>query len=105
VRGKCFFLTCFLSVHIQSANLLIHGFTYLCCLIGAVKKRRKTDIAPEMAAGRAFDAPLSNAHRKSSGEVIGKIVTAAPEAAVAAPITLAPSSSLAMLGGYSSEED
>jgi hypothetical protein len=99
----------FLSVHIQSANLLIHGFAYLCCLIGAVKKRRKTDIAPEMAAGRACDAPSSTAHGKSSGEVSGKIVPAAPEAAmaiaVAAPVTVAPSSSLAMLGGYSSEED
>jgi hypothetical protein len=111
VRGKCFFLPYSLSVHIQSANLLIHGFTYLCCLIGAVKKRRKTDIAPEMAAGRACDAPLSNAHGKSSDEASGKIVPAAPVAAVAvavasvAPVTVAPSSSLAMLGGYSSEED
>lgn len=78
-------------------------------MIGAVKKRRKTDIAPEIAAGRACDAPSSSAHGKSSGEVSGKIVPAAPEAAVAvavaAPVTVAPSSSLAMLGGYSSEED
>jgi hypothetical protein len=110
VRENCFLLPYYLSVHFQSANLLIHVFTYLCCLIGAVKKRRKTDTVPEMAAGRACDAPSSNAHGKSgSGEVSGKIAPAAPEeaeaVAVAAPVTVAPSSSLAMLGGYSSEED
>lgn len=76
-------------------------------VVGAVKKRRKTDVAPEVAAGRACDAPSSNAHGKSSGEYSAKIIPAALVAAVevSEPVTVAPSSSLAMLGGYSSEED
>ena len=88
---------------------------------GAVKKRRKTEIAQGIGAEREENASTTDAHAKgsatasslqasasqSSNEISGKTTAAAAVAIISTEVLgkVEASNSLAMLGGYSSEED